>query len=42
MEIEKKILVVRPWLHAPEIDSYDEIDLKQVIGTFEDKGKLEI
>ena len=38
----EKTLVVRPWLHCPEIDSYDEISLKQVIGTFEDKNKLEI
>ena len=35
-------LVVRPRLHAPEIDSYDEITMKQVIGTFEAKNELEI
>ena len=35
-------LVVRPWLHCPEIDSYDEIDVKQVIGTYEEKSELEI
>jgi len=42
MEIYEKILVVRPWLHCPEIDSYDEITVKQVIGTFKKKGELAI
>ncbi|MCX6823534.1 MAG: MiaB/RimO family radical SAM methylthiotransferase [candidate division SR1 bacterium] len=42
MEIEKGILVVRPQLHCPEIDAYDEITVKQVIGTFEDKDILDI
>jgi len=35
-------LVVRPQLHCPEIDTYDEINLKQVLGTFEDKDTLDI
>jgi|GEM_PF-1241521 len=35
-------LVVRPRLHCPDIDDVDEIGLKQVIGTFEDKNELEI
>lgn len=35
-------LVVRPVLHCPEIDSYDEISLKKVIGTFEKKSELAI
>ena len=35
-------LTVRPRLHCPEIDSYDEIGLDQVIGTFEEKDELEI
>lgn len=39
-KVEK--LVVRPYLHAPEIDSYDEIPVKQVIGIFEGKNELEI
>jgi hypothetical protein len=34
--------LVRPLLHAPEIDSYDEIGLKQVVEVFEGKKKLEI
>ena len=34
--------VVRPWLHCPEIDSYDEISVKNVVGTFESKRELEI
>lgn len=42
MEIEKWTLVVRPRLHCPEIDTYDEISLDQVIGTFEEKNELEI
>jgi len=42
MEIDKWILVVRPRLHCPEIDSYDEISVKQVVGTFENKKNLEI
>lgn len=33
---------VRPWLHCPEIDSYDEISLEQIIGTFEDTNELAI
>lgn len=39
-KVEK--LTVRPWLHCPEIDSYDEISLNQVTGTFEKKERLEI
>ncbi len=35
-------LLVRPRLHCPEIDIYDEISLNQVIGTFEKKNELEI
>ena len=35
-------LLVRPLLHAPEIDSYDKIELKQVIEVFEGKNELEI
>ncbi len=47
MEIENlklkiKNLVVRPILHCPEIDEYDEISLKQVIWTFEKSNELAI
>ena len=35
------LLVIRPSLHAPEIDSYDDIKLNQITWVFEDK-KLEI
>ncbi len=42
MEIVKWTLVVRPRLHCPEIDSYDEIGLDQVIGVFEEKEVLDI
>jgi ribosomal protein S12 methylthiotransferase len=35
MDIEENwIIVVRPWLHAPEIDAYDEITQKQILGTW--------
>ena len=43
MEIlDNEQLVVRPELHCPEIDSYDEISLEQVTGVFEDKEELDI
>lgn len=35
-------LVVRPWLHCPEIDEYDEISLEKVIGTYENKDELDV
>lgn len=35
-------LVVRPTLHCPEIDSYDEISLEQIIGTFEETNELAV
>ncbi len=38
----EETLVVRPRLHCPEIDSYDEIPIKNVIGSFESKNELEI
>ncbi|MCF7835446.1 MiaB/RimO family radical SAM methylthiotransferase [Candidatus Gracilibacteria bacterium] len=37
----KTLITVRPQLHAPEIDPYDEIKLEQITGVFEDKD-LEI
>lgn len=42
MEIDIHTLVVRPQLHCPEIDSYDEIGLEQVIWAFDKKKELEI
>lgn len=42
MEIEKWTLIVRPWLHCPEIDSYDEISVNNVVAAFEAKNELEI
>lgn len=39
-EVEK--LTVRPWLHCPEIDSYDEISLKHVVEVFDEKNELDI
>lgn len=35
-------LIVRPLLHAPEIDGYDEIGLRQVTGVFDEKNELEV
>ena len=40
MKIEN--LVVRPWLHAPEIDSYDEIGREQVLATFDSATEAKI
>jgi len=39
-KIEK--LSIRPWLHAPEIDSYDEIKREQVLATFDDADEAKI
>ena len=36
------ILVVRPILHCPEIDSYDEISLEQIVGKYGDEEALQI
>jgi len=36
------VLIIRPWLHCPEIDSYDKITVKQVIGTFKKGNELMI
>jgi len=41
MEMYTWTLVVRPRLHCPEIDSYDEISEKQIIWTFE-KNELAV
>lgn len=43
MDIEDSwLLIVRPWLHAPEIDSYDEIKQRQVIASFAPTKKIAI
>ena len=34
------VLVVRPVLHCPEIDGYDEVSLEQVVGTLEKENEL--
>lgn len=36
------VIVVRPWLHAPEIDEYDEIKLKNIKWIFSDNENLDI
>ena len=35
-------IIVRPWLHAPEIDEYDEIKLKNIKWIFSDDENLDI
>ena len=39
-KVEK--LTIRPWLHAPEIDSYDTIKRDQVLATFDDDKEANI
>jgi hypothetical protein len=35
-------IIVRPWLHAPEIDSYDEIKLNQIIEAYSENEELDL
>ncbi|HPC34389.1 MAG TPA: MiaB/RimO family radical SAM methylthiotransferase [Candidatus Absconditabacterales bacterium] len=35
-------IIVRPWLHAPEIDSYDEIKLGDILGIHGDDDGIDI
>jgi ribosomal protein S12 methylthiotransferase len=35
-------IIVRPWLHAPEIDSYDEISLNKIIWAYSEDGELDV
>lgn len=35
-------IIVRPWLHAPEIDSYDEISLDKIIWSYSEDGELDL
>ena len=36
------VIIVRPWLHAPEIDEYDKITLKNIKWIFSDDENLDI
>lgn len=36
------VIIVRPWLHAPEIDEYDQIKLKNIKWIFSDDENLDI
>ena len=36
------VIIVRPWLHAPEIDEYDKIKLKNIKWIFSDDENLDI
>ena len=36
------VIIVRPWLHAPEIDEYDQIKLKNIKWNFSDTENLDI
>lgn len=43
MDIEDSwLIIVRPWLHAPEIDSYDEISYEQIIALFDNEKEIGI
>jgi hypothetical protein len=39
---ENPTIIVRPWLHAPEIDEYDQIKLKNITWIFDDNENLDI
>jgi len=39
---ENPTIIIRPWLHAPEIDSYDEINLDQVEWAYWESEELDI
>ena len=39
---ESPTIIVRPWLHAPEIDSYDEIGLNKIIWAYSEGGELDL
>lgn len=39
---KKPIIIVRPWLHAPEIDSYDEIKMDQIIWAYSEDWELDL
>ena len=41
-EEEDPTIIVRPRLHAPEIDEYDQIKLKNIIWVFSDDENLDI
>jgi hypothetical protein len=30
MEVQKESVIIRPELHAPEVDEYDEISIKKI------------
>lgn len=37
MEVKEKTIIIRPEMHAPEVDEYDEVALKNI-----KTGKIEI
>jgi len=39
---ENPTIIVRPWLHAPEIDSYDEIKLDQIKWAYSENWELDV
>jgi len=41
MEIHEKTAIVRPELHAPEVDEYDEIALTKIDGIIEIGSKVQ-
>jgi hypothetical protein len=39
---ENPTIIVRPWLHAPEIDNHDEISLNKIIWSYSEDGELDL
>lgn len=42
IEWNESNVVVRPWLHAPEIDSYDTISFDQITWVYNESGEIDI
>ena len=41
MDIQDNSVIIRPELHAPEVDEYDEVNIEEVRGTIEIGNKIE-
>ena len=39
MEVREKSAIIRPEMHAPEVDEYDEIDFQNIETTVDDIGQ---
>jgi hypothetical protein len=40
MEVKEKTVIIRPELHAPEVDEYDEVDMQNIEGDIEIGAKV--